>query len=196
MTVLPSRLKNRLSSELDKRLDFDLDELMESPKLQLQLSPAELDARLLELHESVAKGPGGDLLRVIGGGQDVAFQSLYLKRHAAREKQKRRRSKSANNRMSGDSSNDRNDERKRLNTASQWVRQSLRRNLPKSSTQTIKGDPGDEKSANPKSAEDETRLKMCSLSQPSQSFAIARVPRHQFCEHRQPKSTTRFSLLI
>jgi hypothetical protein len=69
----------KLISELDKRLDVDLDELLNSPKLRVKLSPAKLDKLLLELYDGVTKGPGGDVFRVIGGGANVGRQALYIK---------------------------------------------------------------------------------------------------------------------
>jgi hypothetical protein len=67
-------------ADLDKRLDLDIDELLESPKLRLQLSPAELDKSLLELYDTVSKSPGGDLLRLIAGGGQIGLQNLYMRR--------------------------------------------------------------------------------------------------------------------
>lgn len=69
-------------SELDKRLDLDIDEILESPKLRIQLSPAELDKQLLDLYTKVADGPSGDVFRVIGGGANVGRQNLYMKQQA------------------------------------------------------------------------------------------------------------------
>lgn len=77
--VLPKELQQRLITELDKRLDVDLDELLSSPKLRVKLSPAKLDKLLLELYDSVTEGPSGDVFRVIGGGANVGMQNLYLK---------------------------------------------------------------------------------------------------------------------
>ena len=68
--------------ELDKRLDLDVDELLASPKLKVQLSPAELDRKLLEFYNSVTEGPGGDVLRMIGGGANVGRQTYYMKQQA------------------------------------------------------------------------------------------------------------------
>ena len=73
--VLPKPLQQRLTAELDKRLDVDLDELLSSPKLRVKLSPAKLDKLLLELYDSVVQGPSGDVFRVIGGGSNVGRQS-------------------------------------------------------------------------------------------------------------------------
>lgn len=80
--VLPKNVRDRLIQELDKRLDLDLDEILESPKLRLKLSPAELDKSLLELYDNIIDGPGGDLLRVIGGGGRVGMQNLYMRRRS------------------------------------------------------------------------------------------------------------------
>jgi len=82
--VLPKELQHRLITELDKRLDVDLDELLSSPKLRVKLSPAKLDKRLLELYDSVIEGPRGDVFRVIGGGATVGRQNLYLKQQQSK----------------------------------------------------------------------------------------------------------------
>jgi len=79
--LLPEDLQQRLVAELDKRLNLDLDDVVGgSPKLKVKLSPAELDAQLLDLYNTVVQGPGGDLLRIIGGGTNVGAQNYYLKR--------------------------------------------------------------------------------------------------------------------
>lgn len=77
--VLPKDVQLRLMAELDKRLDVNLDELLDSPKLRVKLSPAKLDKLLLDLYDSVTKGPSGDVLRVIGGGANVGRQAQYIK---------------------------------------------------------------------------------------------------------------------
>lgn len=82
--VLPRELQQRLITELDKRLDVDLDELLSSPKLRVKLSPAKLDKLLLELYDSVTEGPSGDVFRVIGGGANVGMQNLYLKQQQSK----------------------------------------------------------------------------------------------------------------
>lgn len=108
-------------NELDKRLDLDIDFTLQSPKLRLQLSPAELDKQLLELYKNVADGPSGDVLRIIGGGNDVALQDFYVKN-------KKRRPK---NRQSflGPTIGEDIEEKER--TTSQLVNSVLKRNLPK-----------------------------------------------------------------
>ena len=127
--MLPDRVKDRLISELDKRLDLDIDRILESPKMRLQLSPAELDRQLLELYKKVTEGPSGDVFRIIGGGQEVAMQSLYIKNRAigkgGKDPQNFKSLKFGPFAALGDDS----DEEKR--TASQWVNLVLRRNLPK-----------------------------------------------------------------
>jgi hypothetical protein len=130
--VLPKGLRDVFIKELDRRLDLDFDELLTSPKLEVKLSPAELDKQLLDLFESMSKGQSGDLLRVIaGGGNDVALQHRYMKRQA-------RKQLSAANALNftapffADSSFENTDENSR--TASQWVRWAMRRNLPTNGT--------------------------------------------------------------
>lgn len=85
--VLPKAMRDSIVKELDKRLDFDIDELLTSPKLNVKLSPAELDKQCIELYEYIAKGPSGDILRIIGGGQEVAMQHRYMKRQAIKKLQ-------------------------------------------------------------------------------------------------------------
>lgn len=84
--ILPIPLQKRLVAELEKRLDFNIDEILSSPKLRVQLSPAELDKQVLDFYVDVAHGPYGDLFRVIGGGFSVGRQNLYLKQQARKLK--------------------------------------------------------------------------------------------------------------
>jgi len=131
--VLPNRVKQSLVNELDKRLDLDLDIMLESPKLRLQLSPAELDKKLLELYINVSDGPSGDVLRVIGGGNDVALQDLYVKK-------KRSSSKNSPLFLGPDTGENPKEGR----TTSQWVNSVLKRNLPKNDVGIMsKGDDAD-----------------------------------------------------
>lgn len=81
-SVLPKPLRDYVVAELDKRLDLDIDEIIESPKLEVRLSPAELDKQLLELYNKISESPGGDVFRLIGGGQEIGLQNLYIKRQA------------------------------------------------------------------------------------------------------------------
>eukprot|EP00977_Amphora_coffeiformis_P012775 scaffold3231_cov184-Amphora_coffeaeformis.AAC.1 len=54
---LPQSVKERLAQDLEKRLDIDIDEIIESPKLRVKISPAVLDKQLLELYNRVTSGP-------------------------------------------------------------------------------------------------------------------------------------------
>lgn len=183
LLVLPARVKHRLSNELGKRLDLDIEKILESPKLELQLSPAELDKRLLELFESVAGGPGGDLLRVIAGGNDVAFQQMYIKRNEAR---KRKRNRIGRGVVFGPFDNDgREDTPQTPTRTSQWVQRALRRNLPQKIIPV------------PEKENEEANLKMC-LSLPRQrtpSFAVTPTAKSHFCPPRR-SSTSKFTMLI
>lgn len=88
-----------------------------------------MDQRLLELYNSFSEGPTGDVLRIIGGGQEVALQDFYIKnraaRNAAKDPQASEKLRFGPFQTRGDDS----DDAKR--TASQWVNLVLRRNLPK-----------------------------------------------------------------
>jgi hypothetical protein len=86
LPVLPRSIRERLVTELDKRLDLNIDEFLDSPKLRLKLSPAELDKSLLELYDNMSESPGGDILRLVGGGGFIAMQNLYMRRHAERDR--------------------------------------------------------------------------------------------------------------
>ena len=177
--VLPARVKQRLTSELGKRLDLDIDKILESPKLEVQLSPAELDRRLLELYESVAGSPGGDLLRVISGGSAVAFQQMYIKRNEARKRRKNRIGRSV---VFGPFDGD--DREENVRTTSQWIQRALRRNLPQKSIPVLDKE------------KDASKLNMChSLPRPSRAFALASTSSGTFCPRGQ-SAATRFSILI
>jgi hypothetical protein len=123
--VLPKSLRDRLVSELDKRLDLDLDEVLRSPKLRLKLAPAELDKSLLELYDMLSESPSGDVLRLIGGGGPVGLQNLYMKQQS--QKKKRRQHFKPDIFASFADIETKESDR----TASQWVRWALTRNLPK-----------------------------------------------------------------
>lgn len=86
--VLPRSIKDKLAEDLERRLDIDIDDILESPKLRLKISPAELDKTLLELYDQITVGPGGDVLRMIGGGGQVGLQHLYMRRQAKKEQQR------------------------------------------------------------------------------------------------------------
>ena len=126
--VLPKRFRERLINELDKRLDYDIDEILESPKLRLQLSPAQLDNSLLELYNKVVEGPSGDVFRVIGGGGQIGLQNMYMKRQAARKSRKSLMQGGSLDLFPTYNTNvDAGEDRK---TAAQSVRRVLSRNLP------------------------------------------------------------------
>ena len=129
ITVLPQKLKERLVSELDKRLDLEIDELLTSPKLRLKLSPAELDKALLEFYDRASESPGGDLLRLIGGGGQVGLQNLYMRRHAERERWRKLKEDIAPEIFTAFSDLEGTDDKE--GSASQLIRRSLRRNLNK-----------------------------------------------------------------
>ncbi|GMI08260.1 hypothetical protein TrVE_jg10459 [Triparma verrucosa] len=78
LNPLPRSVKEKLKQELDRKLDLDFERILSEPELRLQLSPAELDKSLLELYNQVSVSPGGDILRVIGGGTDVGRQNQYI----------------------------------------------------------------------------------------------------------------------
>lgn len=145
LPVLPKPLRERLANELNRRLDLDIDEMLESPKLRLQLAPAELDKSLLELYNKVVEGPSGDVFRVIlgGGGSSIALQNMYMKRQAARQSRK----KLANGGYSLDLLPSFVWEAEEERTAEQSIRRALSRNLavqtitePSSSTQQTETD--------------------------------------------------------
>jgi hypothetical protein len=91
--VLPKPIGDRLVAELDKRLDLDIDDVLDTPKLRIKLSPAELDKQLLELYDTLSESPGGDVLRILGGGGQIGLQNLYLKRNAERGRWRKLREK-------------------------------------------------------------------------------------------------------
>lgn len=114
-------------TELDKRLDLDLDEILESPKLRLQLSPAELDKQLLDLYTKVSESPSGDVFRVIGGGANVGRQNLYMKQQA------RKQAKNDLDLFTLPVFAGLEDMDDRERTTTQWVKLALNRTLPKKS---------------------------------------------------------------
>lgn len=192
--VLPSKVKQRLASELEKRLDLDIERILESPKLELQLSPAELDKRLLDLYKAITEGPGGDLLRVIGGGNDVAFQTLYIKRNEA----KKRKQSAIGRRSIVFGPFDGIDRDDNAQTASQWVQRALRRNLPRKSIQISNSSSEDGQIAsNRQRDEDKTKLKMSlrPVAEWGQTKMIRSTTGNRFCP---PRSTSfgKFTLLI
>lgn len=157
---------------------MDIDFILQSPKLRLQLSPAELDKKLLELYKNAADGPRGDVLRIIGGGNDVALQDFYVKR------------KSLQSRL-GPATNGDTGENER--TTSQWVTSVLNKNL--ANTEFGAARKGFE--ANKKDDPDE--MKMCLTSRHHPTFSHFSSCQSAFtkrpsCPRRNGVSS--FSLLI
>ncbi len=119
-------------AELDKRLDIDVDELLSSPKLKFQLSPAELDRQLLDLYNAIIDNPGSDIIRTVLGGANVGRQSYYLKQQALKAKRTAKlessESKAAMPQFLEDVGIGENA------TATTWIKRTLRRNLQSSSS--------------------------------------------------------------
>lgn len=131
--VLPADIQNRMLAELDKRLDLDVDELLASPKLRLQLSPAELDKQLLDLYKAVSENPGADLLRTVMGGANVGRQSLYLKQQAQKAKMQAR----VENGEKTVFPQFLEDVGLGGGTATKWIKRTLRRNLQQNTSQSF-----------------------------------------------------------
>jgi hypothetical protein len=200
ITVLPSGVRQRLVNELDKRFDLDIDFILESPKLRLQLSPAELDKRLLELYKQVADGPSGDVLRIIGGGgrQEVALQDLYIKRHAERQRAKNRRNEANLSFGPFVALGEESGVEKR--TVSQWVNWALRRNLPRNDVPIPRSNSKKESAQEPADGE-KSKMSMslsntCAVATRASSMSPG-IPasRGHFCPPRKPAGSS-FSLLI
>ena len=132
--ALPKDVRDSLATELDKRLDLDIDTVLESPRLRLQLSPAELDNQLLEFYDTLSASAGGDILRVIGGGANVGMQNLYMKRQAQKERRRQqKRGVTPEFPLMFPALADDTDDGER--TPAQWVQLALRRNAPKGNGQ-------------------------------------------------------------
>ncbi|CAJ1917128.1 unnamed protein product [Cylindrotheca closterium] len=187
--VLPEKVKERLISDLENRLDLDIDEILESPKLRLQLSPAELDNKLLDLYKNILNGPRGDVLRVLGGGQEVAFQDLYIKRSTSKLRKNQDVDQSS---LSFGPFSDSIIEARdaKPNTASQWVQQALAKNLKSDDFATENS-----KRKTKKPPKGKANMKMCIPNRISnQRFVPLVTSPSQFCP---PQSATRsFSLLV
>jgi hypothetical protein len=187
-------MRERLIAELDKRLDLDIDEFLDSPKLRLKLSPAELDKSLLELYDAVSESPGGDVLRLIGGGGMVAMQNLYMRRHAERERWRKIKEGvgfSALDLFPAYVDDDGTDNEVNDGSPTQLIRQTLRRNLPKI-TPRVKSNrkPAETKSETPS---------MCFNSQVSDYSSVPLIREwNGFRPSPKPirRSSTKFSILI
>jgi hypothetical protein len=185
-------MKQILVTELEKRLELDIDRILESPKLRLQLSPAELDKQLLDLYKKVADGPSGDIFRIIGGGKEVALQDFYLKKRASRGRSRNPRLADKITFGPFEPLGDESDGSGR--TVSQLVNTALRRNLPE--TEII---PRDQDS----SVDDKGRSRMTMSLNPTRHHGFKtwtrNYPRHNpitrhACLGRSPAAS--FSLLI
>jgi hypothetical protein len=124
--VLPQDIQKRLLSELDKRLDLDVDSLLYSPKLKLQLSPAKLDKQLLDLYNAVADNPSADILRTVMGGANVGRQSYYLKQQARKQKTRAKLESREKNSLPQFLDDVGMGE---YRSATSWIKKTLRRNL-------------------------------------------------------------------
>jgi len=150
--ALPKEVQTRLIKELDRRLDLDVDTLLGgSPKLKLQLSPAELDRRLLEFYNDIAGGPRGDVLRWIGAGGSTTVSAQYL--YLRNQDWKKWQEEQVKWQQQSDDSGDNDDDREntvvtnvpqfledvgagRGPTATKWIKRALKRNLQQTTTTT------------------------------------------------------------
>jgi len=196
LVVLPKKLKDRLVAELNKRLDLDLDELLSSPKLRLKLSPAELDKSLLELYDTLSESPGGDILRVIGGGGSIGLQNYYMRRRAERERWQKLRDGIAPDIFPVFQDEEGAEDKDK--SASQLVRRLLMKNIPKEI-----GD-GNRIYFNSKSSskEEENRNtpSMCYASRKTQTAGLSTWtglrPSHSLHHMPARRGCTKFSILI
>jgi hypothetical protein len=187
-------------NELDKRLDLDIDNVLETPKLRLKLSPAELDKQLLELYNRVTDGPGGDILRMFGGSQEIARQNLYLKKHARRERARNMTNQTSLAFGPFDALDEDIDAEKR--TASQRVKWSLRQYLPKSITPLPQSAPRKQQKPPSEKNDDKSKMTMSLTTSFSTrketscvgAWQLAPVTNRCFCPPRS--RTSSFSLLI
>jgi digalactosyldiacylglycerol synthase len=134
--VLPLELQEKMLGELDKRLDLDVDELLGSPKLKIQLSPAELDRQLLDLYNTISENPGADIFRTVMGGANVGRQNMYIreqmrKESKARALQERRSGNTVIPQFLDDVGG--GDTR----SATKWVKKALRRNMQSSGNHSL-----------------------------------------------------------
>ena len=138
-TVLPRKLRERLAEDLEKQLDLDIDEILESPKLRLKLSPAELDKSLLDFYDKMSASATGDVLRLIGGGGQIGLQNLYIRRQALKKRDRSGRDVFPFDSIDLEDPSDSDEDVESDRTASQWIRWAIRRNLPQSSTSDLRG---------------------------------------------------------
>lgn len=197
--VLPKQLRDRLVGELDKRLDFDVDEIFESPTLRLELSPAQLDKTLLKLYEAISEGPSGDIFRVVGGGGPIGLQNSYVKRQSQK---KRKQMGSVYSLPSFSDYKMEAEEKEPVPTLTQRIRLALRRNLLKEESHHESPSIGTRNRETPERAEPRETPKMCytqgcrdtNLRKPV-SWSGLRSPNSMRLSPRRP-GTRSFSLLI
>ena len=127
--VLPEDLQKRMLSELDKRLEVDVDALLASPKLKLQLSPAELDKQLLDLYNAFNENPSADIVRTVLGGANVGRQDYYIKEQARKLKNLERLKSGDKNALPQFLDDVGVGE---YGSATSWIKKTLRRNLQQS----------------------------------------------------------------
>jgi hypothetical protein len=187
-------MRESLVAELEKRLDLDIDTFLDSPKLRLKLSPAELDKSLLEFYDSVSNSPGGDILRAIGGGGSIGLQNLYMRRHAERERWRKMKEGVALDIFSSPFFDDDSAENKG-ETVTQLIRRSLRKNLPMLGSQSSHRVEETEKSTDPS----EKTPSMCygTGSSPSGMRTWSGLrPTATFPKMPSRRSSNKFSILI
>lgn len=176
--VLPKDLQRRVVSELDKRLDIDLDSGLTSPTLRLKLAPAELDKQLLELYNKVSQSPSGDVLRVVGGGIDVGKQNLYVKQES-RKHQKQTEESSFWGVDGSTSSQHRDGNSNDESSPTTLIKETLRRHMADTGGQdddTLPSHPSISDDSNPRS---NSRLYVTSVPQ-MRGFGSPYQPRPQY----------------
>lgn len=132
--VLPEDLQKRMLLELDKRLDVDVDALLASPKLKLQLSPAELDKQLLDLYNAFNENPSADIVRTVLGGANVGRQDYYIKEQARKLKNLERLKSGDKNALPQFLDDVGVGE---YGSATSWIKKTLRRNLQQSGSHSF-----------------------------------------------------------
>lgn len=126
--VLPLELQDKMLGELDKRLNLDVDELLGSPKLKIQLSPAELDRQLLDLYNTISENPGADIFRTVMGGANVGRQNLYIRQQMRNEAKGRARKESKGSRITAPQFLD-DVGGSESRSATKWIKKALRKNM-------------------------------------------------------------------
>lgn len=153
--VLPEDLQKRMLSELDKRLEVDVDSLLASPKLKLQLSPAELDKQLLDLYNAFAENPSADMVRTVLGGANVGRQGHYLKEQARKQKNLVRLESGEKNALPQFLDDVGVGE---YRSATSWIKKTLRRNLQQSGSHSFLQDKKMPSNINEKKLKDKTTM--------------------------------------